>query len=259
VTKGTSRDTLVLRYNDAPALEQLFAEQGNSIAGVIMEPIVGNMGCVPAQPGYLQLARKLCDQHGSVLIFDEVMTGFRVALGGAQSLYGVQPDLTTLGKIVGGGMPLGAYGGRADLMDQILPVGKVFQAGTLSGNPVATAAGIKTLQLLRQENPYGYLESQGQRLAEGLAAAAKRAGIAHQLQRVGSMMTLFFNANPVQSWDDAAKSDRELFGRYFWGLIDEGVYMPCSQYEALFFSSTHTPELIDQTIAAADKVLLELA
>jgi glutamate-1-semialdehyde 2,1-aminomutase len=259
VTKGTSRDTLVLRYNDAPALEQLFAEQGNSIAGVIMEPIVGNMGCVPAQPGYLQLARKLCDQHGSVLIFDEVMTGFRVALGGAQSLYGVQPDLTTLGKIVGGGMPLGAYGGRADLMDQILPVGKVFQAGTLSGNPVATAAGIKTLQLLRQENPYGYLESQGQRLAEGLAAAAKRAGIAHQLQRVGSMMTLFFNANPVQSWDDAAKSDRDLFGRYFWGLIDEGVYMPCSQYEALFFSSTHTPELIDQTIAAADKVLLELA
>jgi glutamate-1-semialdehyde 2,1-aminomutase len=258
VTEGTSRDTIVLPFNDIQALEKLFSEHGASIAGVIMEPVVGNMGCVPPQPGYLQAARRLCDQYGSVLIFDEVMTGFRVAYGGAQSTYGVVPDLTTLGKIVGGGLPLGAYGGRADLMDNILPAGKVFQAGTLSGNPLATAAGRRTLELLRDENPYDYLEQQAQRLAAGLSGAAKKAGIDHQLQRVGSMMTLFFNSIPVYNWDDAAKSDRKLFGQYFWGLIHRGVYMPCSQYEALFFSSTHTPELIDQTIAAAEETLAEL-
>jgi glutamate-1-semialdehyde 2,1-aminomutase len=259
VTQGTSRDTIVMPYNDVAALENLFREHASSIAGIIMEPIVGNMGCVPPNPGYLQAVRRLCDQSGSVLIFDEVMTGFRVAYGGAQSLYGVVPDLTTLGKIVGGGMPLGAYGGRADLMDHILPAGKVFQAGTLSGNPVATAAGRKTLELLRDENPYGYLEQQAQRLADGLSRAARMAGIDYQLQRVGSMMTLFFNANPIFNWDDAAKSDRAMFGRYFWGLIHRGVYLPCSQFEAMFFSCTHTPELIDETIEAAELVLAEIA
>ena len=259
VTEGTSRDTIIMPFNDIDALKKLFDEHGRSIAGIIMEPIVGNMGCVPPRPGYLQSIRQLCDQYNTVLIFDEVMTGFRVAYGGAQSLYGVKPDLTTLGKIVGGGMPLGAYGGRADLMDHILPSGKVFQAGTLSGNPVATAAGRKTLELLRDENPYDYLEQQAQRLASGLSQAARSAGIEHQMQRVGSMMTLFFNSQPVFNWEDAARSDRGLFGRYFWGMMHRGVYMPCSQFEALFFSTTHTPELIDRTIAAAESVLATLA
>jgi glutamate-1-semialdehyde 2,1-aminomutase len=259
VTVGTSRDTCVLPFNNAHALESRFADHGSRIAAIIMEPIVGNMGCVPPGEGFLQTARRLCDQHGSVLIFDEVMTGFRVALGGAQSLYGVRPDLTTLGKIVGGGMPLGVYGGRTDLMDQILPAGKVFQAGTLSGNPVATAAGIKTLELLRDENPYENLNTLSARLADGLLAAAQSAGLDAQMQRVGSMMTLFFNSQPIADWDQAAKCDRALFGKYFWGLIHHAVYMPCSQFEALFVSATHTPELIEETIAAAERVLQQLA
>jgi glutamate-1-semialdehyde 2,1-aminomutase len=167
--------------------------------------------------------------------------------------------MTTLGKIVGGGMPLGAYGGRADIMDQVLPAGKVFQAGTLSGNPVAVAAGSTTLRLLRERPPYEYLESVSQRLASGLDKAASDAGMAHQVQRVGSMMTLFFNPDPVNCWSDADRCDRELFGRYFWGMIAEGVYMPCSQFEALFLSSTHTDAMIDETIAAATKVLSRLS
>lgn len=258
VTQGTSRDTLVLPYNNSQALEAAFAEHGSQIAGMIMEPVVGNMGCVPAERGFLETCRRLCDRFSAVLIFDEVMTGFRVALGGAQSLYGIQPDLTTLGKIVGGGLPLGAYGGRADLMDQILPAGKVFQAGTLSGNPLATAAGITTLQLLRDENPYPYLDLQTQRLAQGLGEAAQEAGVVHHIQRVGSMMTLFFHPGPVRSWEDAAACNRTAFAEYFWGLIRRGVYMPCSQFEALFVSSTHTPELIDQTIQAARQTLASM-
>ncbi|MCA9131733.1 MAG: glutamate-1-semialdehyde 2,1-aminomutase, partial [Planctomycetales bacterium] len=258
VTAGTSRDTIVLEYNNATALTQAFEQHGQQLAGVILEPVAGNMGCVPPQPGFLQAARELCTQHGAVLIFDEVMTGFRVALGGAQQRYGVTPDLTTLGKIVGGGLPLGAYGGRADLMDQVLPAGKVYQAGTLSGNPLATAAGVATLKLLRDEPPYDYLEQQGARLAAGLSAAAQQAGVPHQMARVGSMMTLFFCDSPVLSWEQAATCDRGRFAKYFWGLIERGVYMPCSQFEALFFSATHTPQLIDQTIAAAEEVLGEL-
>jgi glutamate-1-semialdehyde 2,1-aminomutase len=254
VTAGTSRDTLVMNYNDAAGLERLFEELGSTIAAIILEPIVGNMGCVPASEKFLSTARQLCDRHGSILIFDEVMTGFRVAYGGAQSLYGIHPDLTTLGKIVGGGLPLGAYGGRADLMNHVLPSGKVFQAGTLSGNPVATAAGIKTLELLKQEDPYAHLDRLGERLAKGLSQAATAAGIAHQVQRVGSMLTLFFNPSPVNCWDDAARSDRQAFSRYFWGLIHGGSYMPCSQFEALFISSTHTADLIDETIATANQV-----
>ncbi len=255
VTPGTSQDTLVLEYNDIAALTETFERFGSELACVILEPVVGNMGCVPPQAGFLEAARELCTKHGAILIFDEVMTGFRVAYGGAQSLYGVTPDLTTLGKIVGGGLPLGAYGGRADLMDQVLPAGKVYQAGTLSGNPLATAAGATTLKLLRDESPYAYLDAQGQRLADGLSQAAQAAGIAHQVQRVGSMLTLFFHDGPVHGWNQAADCKRELFAKYFWGLIERGVYMPCSQFEALFFSATHTPELIDETIAAARDVL----
>ncbi len=258
VTQGTSRDTLVLPYNDASSLETVFDQLGSEIAGVILEPVVGNMGCVPPRNGFLQACRRLCDQHGAVLIFDEVMTGFRVALGGAQSIYGVQPDLTTLGKIVGGGLPLGAYGGRADLMDQVLPAGKVFQAGTLSGNPLATAAGTKTIELLRDENPYPFLEQQSERLANGLSQAATQAGIEHQVQRVASMLTLFFNPSPVNCWEDASRSDRGLFGRYFWGMIHHGIYMPCSQFEAMFLSSQHNAELIEYTIDSASRVLSEL-
>jgi glutamate-1-semialdehyde 2,1-aminomutase len=258
VTAGTSRDTIILEFNDVASLEAAFEQFSQEIACIILEPIVGNMGCVPSQPEFLEAARRLCTQHGAILIFDEVMTGFRVAFGGAQSLYGITPDLTTLGKIVGGGLPVGAYGGRADLMNQVLPAGKVFQAGTLSGNPLATAAGSATLKLLRDESPYAYLDEQGKRLGDGLSHAAASAGIAHQMQRVGSMMTLFFVDHPVRNWIEASASDRELFARYFWGMIRRGVYMPCSQFEALFFSATHTPELIDQTIAAAHDVLASI-
>jgi glutamate-1-semialdehyde 2,1-aminomutase len=259
VTEGTSRDTHVLEFNDLQSLEHTFAEQGGELACVILEPVVGNMGCVPPSKGYLARLRELCTQYGTVLIFDEVMTGFRVALGGAQSLYGITPDLTTLGKIVGGGLPLGVYGGRADLMDQVLPAGKVFQAGTLSGNPLATAAGAATLRLLRDEPPYAYLETQGERLGQGLLTAAEQAGLPCQMQRVGSMMTLFFCSEPVYGWQQAQTCNREMFAKYFWGLVERGVYMPCSQFEALFFSSTHTPAMIDETLDAARDVLSQLA
>jgi glutamate-1-semialdehyde 2,1-aminomutase len=216
------------------------------------------MGLVIPSQAFLQELRRLTQQDGAVLIFDEVMTGFRVAYGGAQSLFGISPDMTTLGKIVGGGLPLGAYGGRADLMNQVMPAGKIYQAGTLSGNPLATAAGVTTLQILRDDPPYEYLEQQAGKLAAGLDAAAAAAGLPHQMQRMGSMMTLFFNDNPVVDWTSADKSDRKRFGRYFWGLIDEGVYMPCSQFEALFFSREHRPEDIEFTIDAARRVLARI-
>lgn len=254
VTAGAGGDTIVLQYNDVPGLTEALHSFGKTIAAVIMEPVVGNMGCVPPSMEFLNAARQLTSDAGTVLIFDEVMTGFRLALGGAQERFGITPDMTTLGKIVGGGMPLGAYGGRREIMNCVLPAGKVFQAGTLSGNPVAVAAGNETLRLLESEPPYEYLERLGNRLAEGLAAAAKDAGLPHCVQHVGSMLTLFFNPGPVHSWLDASKSDVAVFGRYFWGLIGKGIYMPCSQYEALFFSNTHTEEMIDETIEAAREV-----
>ena len=258
VTAGTSADTIVLDYNDVAGLTTTFEKFGDSIAAVILEPIVGNMGTVLPTQEFLQALRNLTTKYNAVLIFDEVMTGFRVAHGGAQSLFDIKPDLTTLGKIVGGGLPLAVYGGRADIMDNVLPAGKVFQAGTLSGNPLATAAGVATLQLLRDEPPYDYLEEQGVRLESGLAQAATDAGIAYRIQRMGSMMTLFFNHQAVTDWPTANASDRKKFADYFWGLIHQGVYMPCSQFEALFFSSKHTPQDIDDTIAAAKKVLQTL-
>jgi glutamate-1-semialdehyde 2,1-aminomutase len=258
VTAGTTKDTLVLAYNDVVGLEAAFAEHGSRIAGVILEPIVGNMGTVIATPDFLRALRQVTQENGAVLIFDEVMTGFRVARGGAQSLNGIKPDLTTLGKIVGGGMPIGAYGGRAEIMDNVIPVGQVFQAGTLSGNPIATAAGIATLTALRDEDPYPRLEMLSARLAQGLIAAATAAGIPHSLTRVGSMLTLFFNGEPVTNWDSASKSDTAKFGKFFWGLIERGVYFPCSQYEALFVSAAHTEADIDKTVAAAKEVLADL-
>ncbi|MEX0712370.1 MAG: glutamate-1-semialdehyde 2,1-aminomutase [Pirellulales bacterium] len=255
VTAGTTRDTLVLEYNDHQALAAAFAEHSQRIAAVIVEPVVGNMGCVVPSAEFLEALRDETRRAGSLLIFDEVMTGFRVAYGGAQSLFGVTPDLTTLGKIVGGGLPVGAYGGRADVMDRVLPAGPVFQAGTLSGNPLATAAGIATLKCLRDDPPYHKLEALGQRLEAGLSQAASAAGVPHTTARVGSMLTLFFNPDRVTGWTVASRSDTGRFARYFWGLIDEGIYMPCSQYEALFISAAHTDADIDRTVEAARKVL----
>ena len=251
VTAGAGGDTLVLSYNDIPSLVSTFEQNPGKIAAVILEPVVGNMGCVVPSMDFLRELRELTRRDGAILIFDEVMTGFRLSMGGAQELFGVTPDMTTLGKIVGGGMPLGAYGGKEEIMRHVLPAGKIFQAGTLSGNPVAVAAGNATLRLLEEDPPYEYLEAMGKRLGDGLAAAAAGAGVPHQMQRVGSMMTLFFNEHPVQNWVDADRSDRATFARYFWGMIERGIYMPCSQFEALFFSRTHTAEQIDQTIDAA--------
>lgn len=255
VTAGTTQDTIVCRYNDPANLEEVFAEHGSTIAGVIFEPIVGNMGTVVPTPDFLQTLRELTWKHGALLICDEVMTGFRVAAGGAQQLLDFTPDITTLGKIVGGGMPIGAYGGRKEIMHHILPAGKVFQAGTLSGNPVATAAGIATLKVLRDQPPYEKLEQLGKLLGDGLLAAANEAKIPATLTRVGSMLTLFFNDVQPTDWDTASKSDTTRFARYFWGLLNRGVYMPCSQYEALFISAAHTEADIQNTIAAAKEVL----
>lgn len=258
VTAGAGGDTIVLAYNDLAAVQRAFAEHEGKIAAVILEPVVGNMGCVPPADGFLQGLRDITSAHSAVLIFDEVMTGFRVAYGGAQARFGVTPDVTTLGKIVGGGMPLGAYGGRADIMNHVLPAGKVYQAGTLSGNPVAVAAGNATLQILKQQPPYDYLETVSERLAQGLTRAAAAAGIDHQLQRVGSMMTLFFNPAPVTNWEQSDRNDRQQYARFFWGMIEQGVYLPCSQFEAMFVSRAHTDEMIDATIDAAGRVLASI-
>jgi glutamate-1-semialdehyde 2,1-aminomutase len=246
--------TLTLPFNDPAALAELFRRRGDELAAVIVEPYLGNVGFIAPEPEFLATLRAQCDRYGALLIFDEVMTGFRVAYGGAQSLLSIRPDLTTLGKIVGGGLPVGAYGGRRDIMDHVLPAGKVFQAGTLSGNPLATAAGIATLKVLRDETPYGRLEQLSARLAAGLCEAATTTGVAHSLARVGSMLTLFFNRDPVVDWTTASRSDTAAYARYFWGLIDRGVYMPCSQYEALFVSTAHSEADIDATIAAARDV-----
>ena len=250
VTAGTTQDTLVLPYNDPAAAEELLKRCGDQIAAVILEPVCGNMGCVIPTVEFLQTLRWLTDQYGSVLIFDEVMCGFRVAYGGAQQRFGVIPDMTTLGKIVGGGLPLGAFGGRQEIMQHVLPAGKVFQAGTLSGNPIATAAGIATLKLLRDEPPYDYLETICNRLETGIAAGLSQTQIEFCINRVGSMLTLFFHPGPVTDWESAARCDVSRFAKYFWGLIERGIYMPCSQFEALFVSATHTEADIDQTIQA---------
>jgi glutamate-1-semialdehyde 2,1-aminomutase len=255
VTAGTTKDTIVCQYNDVAGLEAAFAHHGSHIAGIIFEPIVGNMGCIVPTAEFLAALRALTSRHGALLICDEVMTGFRVAYGGAQQLLKIQPDITTLGKIVGGGMPIGAYGGQREIMQHVLPAGKVFQAGTLSGNPIACAAGIATLRELNERPPYARLEQLSDRLAKGLIVAARSAGVPHSLTRVGSMLTLFFTAPAPHDWTSASKCDTARFARYFWRLADRGVYMPCSQYEALFVSAAHTEEDIDVTVAAAAEAL----
>ena len=259
VPKGCTNDTLVLEYNDAQQLEDLFASRGQEIAALFLEPVCGNMGVVVPTAEFLQTARRLCDRHGSLLCFDEVMTGFRVAYGGAQSLFGVRPDLTMLGKVIGGGMPVGAYGGRRDVMKQVSPSGPVYQAGTLSGNPVAMACGVATLKTLRESNPYPELDETAIALCQGLKAAAQRHGIPHSLARVGSMFTLFFNPAVVTNYTTARNSDTRRFARYFWGMLERGVYLPCSQFEANFVSTAHTPLHIEQTVQAADELFAQWA
>ncbi len=254
VTAGTSADTLVLEYNSVEQLKQAFAQYRDKIAGVILEPICGNMGVVVARPEFLNALRSLTDQYGAVLIFDEVMCGFRVAPGGAQERLNVVPDLTTMGKIVGGGLPMGAFGGRREIMENVLPAGKVFQAGTLSGNPIATAAGIAMLQELVENPPYEKLERRTERLEAGMRSAFSESEIEFCLNRVGSMMTLFFAPGPVTDWSSASQSDTERFAKYFWELIHRGVYMPCSQFEALFVSAAHSEQDIDDTIVAIKEV-----
>jgi glutamate-1-semialdehyde 2,1-aminomutase len=255
VSAGCTADTLVLRYNDPQGLADAFAARGDAIAGVIVEPVAGNMGLVTPTPEFPSELRRLTEKHGALLIYDEVMTGFRLAYGGAQALYQQMPDLTVLGKIVGGGLPVGAYGGRADIMRQVMPAGPVFQAGTLSGNPLAMAAGIATLEELRDRPPYARLEQLGSRLVAGLSEAAKQAGVPHCLNRIGSMWTLFFTAGPVTDYESAKTADTARFGRFFWGMMDRGVYLPCSQFEAAFLSTVHTEKHIDATLAAAREAL----
>ncbi|HEX7288200.1 MAG TPA: glutamate-1-semialdehyde 2,1-aminomutase [Candidatus Angelobacter sp.] len=244
--------TLALPFNHQQAVEEAFNKFKDQIACVIVEPVVGNMGCVLPRQGYLEFLRGITTKHGTLLILDEVMTGFRVARGGAQQLYKIKPDLTTLGKIIGGGLPVGAYGGRADIMEMIAPVGPVYQAGTLSGNPLAMAAGLATLRHLR-EHPeiYRQLEQKSTALVEGVLAAAKKQGVTLCANRVGSMFTWFFQAGPVTDWDSASKSDTQAFAGFHNAMLDRGIYLPPSQYEAMFLSAAHTDGDIHRTIEAA--------
>jgi len=247
--------TLSMPYNDIDSIKKVMAEQGEKIAGIIVEPVAGNMGLVPPRDGFLEALRDVADEYGSLLIFDEVMTGFRVALGGAQSLYGISPDLTCLGKIIGGGLPVGAYGGKREIMEYMAPQGTVYQAGTLSGNPLAMAAGIATLTQLQEPGFYDTLDEKANRLAAGLAKAVENADINAVVDRVGSMLGLFFTDRDVKNFDDAKTSDLEMFSAYYQGMLREGVYLAPSQFEAFFVSAAHDGNHIDATLRAAEKVL----
>jgi len=253
VPAETAQHTLVLDYNNENALEQTFAREGSEIAAVIVEPVAGNMNLVKPRPGFLELLRKLCTKNGSLLIFDEVMTGFRVALGGAQSLYGIQPDLTTLGKVIGGGMPVGAFGGRRDVMQAIAPLGPVYQAGTLSGNPVAVAAGLATLEVIRARGFYDRLAATAHALCEGLCRAAQAAGIAFNAQSLGGMFGLYFRATPPTTYAEVMQCDRDAFNGFFHTMLAEGIYLAPSAYEAGFVSSAHGAAELQKTIDAAAK------
>ncbi len=259
VPKALADLTLTLPYNDFDAATALFDEVGDDIAGLIIEPVVGNANCLPPREGYLQHLRALCTRHGTLLIFDEVMTGFRVALGGAQARYGVVPDLSTFGKIIGGGMPVGAYGGRRDLMQQVAPSGPVYQAGTLSGNPVAMAAGLAMLELVQAPGFHADLERRTNALCDGLEAAASASGIAFSTQRVGGMFGLFFSAEKVDTYAQATACDTATFNRFFHAMLERGVYLAPSAFEAGFMSSAHDDATIAQTIAAAADAFRQVA
>jgi glutamate-1-semialdehyde 2,1-aminomutase len=258
VAQAVAAETLTAEYNDIAGIEHLFAEHGHGIAAVIVEPVCGNTGLIPPAPGYLPALRDLTRRMGTMLIFDEVITGFRLGLGGAQGLYGIKPDLTTLGKIIGGGLPIGAVGGRADVMRQLAPLGPVYQAGTLSGNPVAVAAGLATLRLLRPDT-YSRLEALSVRLETGMRANLSRLGLPYQYQRLGSMHCLFFTDRPVQSDLDTRWCDTAKFAVYFRDMLGQGIYLPPSQFETLFVSAAHSEADIDCTIAASHKAFQRLA
>jgi len=259
VTKGAAGDTIVLPYNDIDAVNECLAANKDLVAAIIVEPIAGNMGVVAPAPGFLQGLRKACDEHGVVLIFDEVISGFRVALGGAQSLYGVTPDLTTLGKIIGGGFPVGAFGGRAEIMKSLAPIGPVYQAGTLSGNPVAMVAGLALIGELSKPGVYAELDRLGSKLAGGLCKAAQDAGIVTCCNRVGSMSTMFFTSEDVVDWKTAATSDTAAYGAYFRGMLEAGFTIAPSQFEACFVGLSHTDADIDSFLSAAGDVLQKMA
>jgi len=257
VPASVAANTLILPYNDPHSLREVFGKH-EDIAAVIIEPVVGNMGCVPPQPGYLAAVREITSTHGALLIFDEVMTGFRVARGGAQELYGIAPDITTLGKIIGGGLPVGAYGGSKDLMRNIAPAGPIYQAGTLSGNPLSMTAGLITLRRLRNPSIYERLELASAQLCEGLSAAARDAGVNTISNRVGSMFTTFFTDGPVFDWQTANSCDRQLYGRFFHAMLAQGIYLAPSQFEAGFVSVAHTEEIVGRTIEAARRAFKKL-
>jgi glutamate-1-semialdehyde 2,1-aminomutase len=258
VPPATVQDTLVARYNDLESVVDLFARFPEQVAAVIVEPVAGNMGVVPPVEGFLSGLRQLTSQHGALLIFDEVMTGFRVHPGGAQALYGVQPDLTTLGKVIGGGLPVGAYGGKREIMQLIAPAGPVYQAGTLSGNPLAMTAGIETLKILAQPGVWQTIERAAARLTDAIQRCAEAAGVPLVSTRVGTMFTAFFTDQSVRDWPTAKSSDTQRFGSFFRAMLENGVYLAPSQFEAGFVSSAHTPEVIDQTIAAAERAFRAL-
>ena len=259
IPKSHAECTLTMPFNDLEAAGTVFETHGDRIACLILEPVTGNMGVIPPAEGYLEGLRDLTEKHGALLIFDEVMSGFRVAMGGAQQRYGVTPDLTTLGKVIGGGLPVGAYGGPADIMDHLSPVGPVYQAGTLSGNPLATAAGLTTLEVLGRPGTFDQIEAALTRLGEGLGAIASEAGVPVYQTQVGSMGCLFFREGPVTNYAEATASDTERYGKFFWGMLERGVYFAPSQFEACFASSTHASAHIDQTLEAARDVFPKLA
>ena len=260
VTKGVAADTITVPYNDAAAIEKVMAELGSEIAAIIVEPVAGNMGLVLPEPGYLETLRELTKKHGALLIFDEVMCGFRAALGGAQEVYGIEPDLTCLGKIIGGGLPVAAYGGRRDIMNRVSPAGPVYQAGTLSGNPLAMTAGLETLRLITEDKDFTpRLIRQTTKLVEGWKARAAEAGVPIQAHQAGSMMGIFFNGQEVRDYDGSAASDQQAFKVWFRAMLEQGIYLAPSQFETIFVSGAHTDEDIEKTITAAARAFQAVA
>jgi glutamate-1-semialdehyde 2,1-aminomutase len=259
ITKGTAKDTLIAPFNNLKAIEDLISQNQNEIAAIILEPVVGNMGCVPPQPGYLEGLRTLCDKHKIILIFDEVMTGFRLAVGGAQELFNIKPDMTTLGKIIGGGLPVGAYGGRKEIMDSVSPVGPVYQAGTLSGNPLAMAAGLAMLTYLNEHREvYKLINESTTKITEGASQILKTAGVKHTINKVGSMFTLFFSDRSIVDLDTAKTSDTVIFAKYFQSMLNQGIYLAPSQYEAMFVSAAVRDEQVNEFLVAHEQAVKNL-
>lgn len=259
VPEGTAQETIVLPYNDVQAFNETMNTIGDEIAAVIVEPIVGNMGVVLPKVEFLRALREQTERHGAVLIFDEVITGFRVAFGGAQSLYGIRPDMTCLGKIVGGGFPLAAYGGRKEIMQSVAPLGPVYQAGTLSGNPIAVTSGLKTLEILERDNPYPELERKTKQLVEAVADEARKVGIPIQINQIASMFTVFFTGQPVTDYTSAKRSDTQRYARFFHALLEWGVYFPPSQFEAAFVSTAHDEEALESVLEAVKRAMKAIA